>query len=398
MSGRRLSLRDRGWLPTETMRLTGPFAGLGTDGLTWALREWYAWCGPSRFTSRIDRDARRWRPASPAETAAASVLHVPPAGPEALLIRAAAEPLDGRPLMFVHDGAYVVFKASHATLDGGAANALLPELLRSATGGQPAFPGPYATRLPLARALVRHFGADPRRLALAARLPRPVQEQARGPVRPWQPAPAYLTVRSERGVPGRIRAWREATGSTASAASVVLAAIHSAFTQAGLPPAPGLTVLVNGRRYLGKRSWVPGNFASGQYLAPSDPSDPEQVDAAISSAVAAGRPLTSLALCDARELLSRASPQQPRDVPAEARPALSLSHQGRLTGYEDLPWSGPQRFGMFGTPGSPAGLTVSIAELGGALHLAAAFHASVFHPGQVRTALELVTTDPSTLV
>jgi hypothetical protein len=106
--------------------------------------------------------------------------------------------------------------------------------------------------------------------------------------------------------------------------------------------------------------------------------------------------LTMLALHNARALV-RPWPAPPPRVTTGARPHVTLTHLGRADAYARLPWDSPEqdrRLLSVALPAGPQSVTVAMEELGGALHVTATYHASVFDPDAVAAALQAVTKDP----
>lgn len=91
----------------------------------------------------------------------------------------------------------------------------------------------------------------------------------------------------------------------------------------------------------------------------------------------------------------------PAEAPAEPRPRLTFSNQGRHDVLADLPWAvGPaDRINQsVPTLSGPEGITLTTSEMGGVLHLEATFHASTYDPELIARALELVCNDPAALI
>jgi hypothetical protein len=317
-----------------------------------------------------------------------------------------AETLGDRSLRILVSGGFAGIRMTHAVGDGAVFNSLVPELFGAGAAGRaPVLAFSRPTRLPLARAVLRFFGRDPRRVVAMLTTPRPVRPDAPADVaqRPWRPEVCAHYVRSSDALPGQLRAWRDRYLPGVSGAAVLFAAACAAFEECGLASAdPGVVILIDARRYLSKSSTVDGNFAVGPYVVPADLRDPRAVQVVMDRALATGQALGVLA---GRDLFSRGRRGQETDRPdqvsTEARPRLALTHIGRLASYAGLPWSvGPADRTVLSapTPGAPADVTVSFAELAGVLHLNVVFHRSTFDEKAVRRAAELICTDPIGLV
>lgn len=408
---RRITARDRGWAGVESLRVFGPFRGITADGLCASLSRLHAQDPAMAALCRIDQAAMRWVPLSGADFAVYRHRLVAdaggtgdPADADTVTRLLIDEPLDERPMLLVVRGGYIGLKLSHVVGDGRVVNALLPELLHATAADRPPRPPfPAATRLPAVRAIARHFSRHPTGLAAAVRREQPPGPPPGEPTVDWKPAVEYCSVRSATALRAA-RAWRDAHAPGVSAASVLFAATTAALARCGLDPKPGMVVLVDARRYLPPGATVDGNFSWGQYLRPADPADPRQVYAALGGELAGGRPAMMIGLRAARLTLSRAAAAPhaaPRTVPARPRPALTLTHIGRLDPYRDLPWTGPAeewRNISVPTVSGPEAITVSFSELGSTLYVNASFHGSTFDPAPVRRAVELICADPAGLI
>jgi len=405
--GRRISVRDAGWLRYDHLRVIGPLVGVTTTTVRDALSTLHAMDPGNPAVCRVD--GHRWVPVDPARYRAALAGDVAEldagtgGGEPAVVLRGAlaAEPLGDRPVRVLLHRGFAGIRVSHAIGDGRVFSALVPRLFGAAIE-----PSPRPVRLPLLRAAVSYFGRDPRRVGALLRVPRPVLPEPgpHEPSRPWRPDPASHYARSTVDLLPRLREWRAARLPGVSTAAVLFAAARAAFEECGLAPDhPGLMVLMDARRYVPERfagGFVGGNFTAAQYLEPSDPRDPRAVHEAIGAAVAAGRPLTSLALRDLHGLRGRVAPVPDR-VRVNAAPRLTLTHVGRLDGFAGLPWACPPAGRVLmsaPTPGGTEGVTVSFAELDGAIHVNVTYHRSTFDEAAVRRAAELICADPVGLV
>jgi hypothetical protein len=414
MEPRRLSLRDRGWLGHEVLRVIGPLSGLSVARLREALVRLHR-ADPLRpALSRLDRVARHWVPLPSEEFAGwvrDLVLDCSPAAPATYGLAGLAgsdtdgdlaglrryllaHPMGDRPLLLGVRGDVLGMRLSHAAGDGRTASALLMELLlpgpvRRTTTGRHAF----------LRAAGRHFGRYPGRAlgALSHGRPPYLGLSSGGPDHSWAPDQACRYAYSPAGLVAELTRYRDRRLPGVSMAALLSAALPVALTRVGLHSArPGLTVLVDTRRFLPGSVPVEGNFTHAQYLRPADPTDPRAVDAVLRAELHSGRPLARLR--DARALLPGGSPGR-RAVPAPAvpRPELTVAHLNRFDPDGLLSWLGDGRHRRFASapdPASPAAVSVSFTELDGVLHASAGFHGSTFRPELVGAALDLLVTDP----
>jgi hypothetical protein len=428
----RMTVRDAGWLPHDQIRVIGPLTGVTPATVRESLLALHRSDPGHPALCRLDRGGGRWVALRPGDFAAlldgavtdgavtdgavtdgavtdgavtdggATKL----AG-DAEAVRGAlmAQEPDGRPLRVLVRGGFVGVRMSHAVGDGRVLNALLPHLL-----GVTVIEPLRRTRLPLARAAARWYGADPRRLRTMLTVPRPVLPgfPPGAPVRPWCPDPCSHYARSRDDLLPEVRAWRDRHLPGVSVAAVLFAATRAAFEECGLAPGhPGLMIQVDARRYLPPAAVVRGNFTAAQYVEPADARDPRAVHEALGAAIAAGRPLTTLALrhlralCDLRAARpGRRTAARPDTVRVDPLPVLTMTHHGRLD-YGGLPWACPpgDRVLMSApTTDGADGVTVSYLELAGALHVNVAYHRSTFDETAMRRVADLLCADPTGLV
>jgi hypothetical protein len=408
-----MSLRDRGWLPVDTVRAVGPLRGITAQAVREALIRLHHGYPHHRLVCQMDTQRYRWATLSGPEFAARAhgmVAEIDARGQspaDAACWRVVDEPLGDRPVFFAICGPFLAMKFSHALGDGRPSNAFLPEIINAAVENRAPVP-PFLTpvRLPLLRASLRHFGRHPGQLLHAVRVRRPpvMRAPADELMVAWKPQMAHCTARSTVTMLREWRAWRSANVPEASMASVEFAAIVAALERCGIgTDRPGFVTLIDARRYLAPNQTVDGNFSAGQFLTPQPLTDPRAVDRELKREIATGRTLALMAMRDAHFLLAPAHAAAPRQttVRTNPRPELTLTHIGRIDALSGIPWDGPQENRQslsLPTPGGPEAITISIAELFGALHLNATFHSSTFQPEAVGQALNLVCQDPISLL
>jgi hypothetical protein len=295
-------------------------------------------------------------------------------------------------------------KVSHALGDADPVNRALRAVVMAAWQGRAATPPPAATaKLALTRALVRHFGRDPRRLAAGVRVNRPPNNlplgEGQGVV--WAP---QLTVRSAAAL-AQLRTWRDAHAVGVSTAALTFAAFNAALLHSGLSSErPGAVMLADARRYLPAGASVGGNFCWGPYLTPDSLLDPRAISRALRAELTTGRIMTMMALRECRLALTGA-PGMPAPYPtrrrADPRPELTFGNQGRHDVLADLPWAADpdERINMSApTLSAPEGIVLSTSEMGETLHVDVTFHATTFDADLIGRAVNQVCHDPIGLI
>jgi hypothetical protein len=303
-----------------------------------------------------------------------------------------------RPVTFVVGPDFVAAVISHAIGDGTTNNATVPELIRAALGGATptglAAPG---VAHPLARATTRFFGGDPRRVAALLRSSRPVPADGPAAPAPVEPRlPRFISARSRPGYVSALRELRASRPTRVSTPSLLFAATTRLMRAEGVVDQQGTMVLVDCRRYLrGGPVW--GNFISGTYLSPADPSSPEDVNDAIREALATGRPLAALAVAAARTTLRGRTGT--RGSGGGAGAVLSLSHLGELQAYRDLPWcdgATERRYVAGNTSERVDRIAVNFSELDDALHVTATFDDRTYSEAAIGRVVAALCEDPRT--
>jgi hypothetical protein len=361
-----------------------------------------------RAVSRLDRSGARWEHMD-ADAFAAYVedavtdLGDGPVDADAMTRQLQAEPRGHHPVRILAGGGFVAMKIAHAYGDAGPVNTLLRELIRAAAEERAAqIPPQQRHPMALPAAWWRQFRAPDRwRDALAmARTP---HVEVIDP-RPWSAALTVQTARSAE-VLAKMRAWRDENAPGVTTSAITFAAFTAALGELGLDPdLSGATFLADARRYLGKDVHIDSNFCFGPYLRPVSLTDPPAIHGALKAELATGGMLTMMLLREAKLAVTGASGMPapyPAEAPAEPRPRLTFSNQGRHDVLADLPWAveAADRINQsVPTLSGPEGITLTTSEMGGVLHLEATFHASTYDPALIARALELVCADPATLI
>ncbi len=411
----RISVRDANWLSYDHLRVVGPFRDVDAAGVRQTLVAFHRRYPNHPLFSRVNRARRRWERMTPSDFAAMVDRTVvefvnqrsdepgPSSADPAESMRAnlLATPLEDVPMRLVVADGYVGIRMTHAIGDGRVFNAVLPEIIAAtAARREPRLPEARPTRLPLLRASLRFFGSSPGNVRRLLRVERPVLPGPVEPTRHWDPGTCSFYAHSDSGLVDGVRRWRDQSAPGVSATSLLFAATWAAFGEAGMnPDDSGIMILVDARRYLAKGALVDGNFTAAQYVRPRVPGNPRAIQDAMDAAIDAGRPLSTLALEDARLLRGGHGDRAPRRVSQTPRPQLTLTHVGRLPMYAALPWRTTERVMISApTPGGPEGVTISFAEVDGAIHINVSFHSSTFPEAQIRQIAAQICTDPLGLV
>ncbi|MCK9893713.1 hypothetical protein [Frankia sp. AgB32] len=443
---RPIALGDRVWRRTHIIGIIGPIDLPSPEQMRDVLFRLAAVAPGTRLLCTLEGNRSRWRrvpgprlaehidrmvrtlpgPVSGAEDASDLVEHT---------LRTLAEDL---PLRILLGRDHVLFEMSHLVGDGQQLDPIWAELLaRAADGGVPRWAGDSGPRLALPRAIAATFGRDAGRLARVVRDPQrravapparagtaaPARAGERGSTTPGGDITAAIdagptaTAAGADGVfatgladpgcvirrsgPDLLREVRAARGDRSagrSVAGILFAATWSAVEKAGLPtPPPGMWVLFDGRRYVPVPTRAKGNFVAGIFLEPEDPGDPAAISAAMREVIDSGRPVATMAAAAARQLVP--VPRQPSGSASAAAPAptLALNYLPRLSRIGELPWQGEvseRVLGLAPTPAEGGGMTVTLAELAGCLHVSATFDAALFDREAVRMMADLLCTDP----
>ncbi|MFI7598915.1 lipopolysaccharide biosynthesis protein [Actinoplanes sp. NPDC049681] len=409
MSSTSLTLRERAWLPLEYIRTVGPLTGVTAARLRAALIGLHAADPTHRAVSRLDRSGARWLHMD-ADAFAAYVqdavtdLGDGPADFDAMTRQLQAEPRAHHPVRILVGGGYVAMKVAHAYGDAGPVNTLLRELVRAAGEERAAVIAPSQRhRWALPKAWWKQFGTKPGRWKEGLSFARPPHPEESA-TRPWT---ANLTVETARSadVLAKMRVWRDEHAPGVTTSAITFAAFTAALQDLGLnPDMTGGTFLADARRYVDKGVSIDSNFCMGPYLTPPSLTDPQAIHTTLKAELATGRILTMMLLRETKLLVTGAPGMPdpyPGEAPAEPRPRLTFSNQGRHDVLADLPWAAEaaERVNQsVPTLNGPEGITLTTSEMGGVLHLEATFHASTYDPAVVARALQLVCTDPAALI
>ncbi|WP_163552701.1 hypothetical protein [Candidatus Frankia alpina] len=428
-----LSPRNRVWRRTAIVGVLGPMAIPRPDQLRDALYRLAAVAPGTPLLRALDPTGSYWRhvPADELDQHIGRMVRPLDAAPPDLdgvgtLVSARlADPPVGQPLRIFLGDEHVLVEMSHVLGDGSFINRVWSDLLSCARdGGVPELAAGAGPALPLARAFAATFGRHPGRLLGVVRSSRPqptagqptagqfgVGGSAAAAVQPSEdlarPAafgagvidPAFVYRQAGPELLRAVRRARAQGPAAPSTAAIMFAAAWSAAAKAGLPePAPGLWVLFDVRRYLPGPCVALGNFATGVYLEPADPGDPGAVTEAIRAVLANGRPVATMAVAAAKQLVPPAPPAPTSGTPA---PTLAVSFLTRNTGFESLPWH-PATDGRIlafaSTPGGPSGITVTMVEVAGSMHVSISFDGAVHDRKAVAVMAELLCTDLVSLV
>jgi hypothetical protein len=326
-----------------------------------------------------------------------------PADFDTMTRRLQSEPRADHPVRMLVGGGYVAMKVAHAYGDAGPVNTLLRELVRAAGEERAARIAPQSRpRAALPAAWWNQF-KSPSRWRDALKMARTPHVELVDP-RPWTAALTVQTARSA-DVLGKMRTWRDDHAPGVTTSAITFAAFAAALRELRLDPdLSGATFLADARRYLAEGVSIDSNFCFGPYLRPASLTDPAAIHAALKAELATGGMLTMMVLREGKLAVTGAPgypDPYPAEAPAEPRPRITFSNQGRHDVLADLPWAiEPSRRVNQSVPtlNGPEGITLTTSEMGGVLHLEATFHASTYDPAVVARALALVCTDPAGLI
>lgn len=407
---RRIPLRDRAWMPFHTVRAAGPIRTPTTGLVRELLIKLWSVDPEHPLLCRIDEERGRQYPVGAADLDAylSSVITEAPADADAVDLARLLQaiPLAGLPFMIAISDHAAAMRSAHVIGDTATANPWFFGLLRAAdpdraltmiTAGR-------SSRFPLAAALIKQFGRDPRGAvrALSHTLPLGPAGSATAElptVAAGVPELITETVGPDREV--RLREWRSEHAPKASVAALWMAASVRALRAEGIDPGDGVFTMMNGRRYLPDGAAVRGNFAAGPYLVPDDLADPGSLGAELASAAADGVPLVLLSAITARSVLRLGRPAR-MPIAGGSRPKINLSHFGSITD-DDLDWdvtdrvtdhNPSARYVVAAEPAGPNAITYVFARSPYGMHLSATAHQQCTDVPALRSALHRVAVDP----
>ncbi|WP_322768774.1 hypothetical protein [Frankia sp. Cr1] len=433
MTFMRMAGRDRAWIGRRHIMLAGPAEMPDVTAVRVAAEQLFTMKPDHRLFRRLDPSSTKWIPTPAGDIRRHCVATIVPmddpdqddlAGHIERLYTSAVPTL---PFQIYVGRRYAALSMAHCLGDGWLSTNAFPALLRAGLDGDPpvALTGDE-TALPLARALIRFYGRDPRRLLATVRDARssppksaapartgrmPAAAAGNAPSRPADAAPAVVARRSPGSTLADIRSWRDAHAPDSTSAAVLFAAARVAFDRCGLgPPAgAGVFTLIDNRRFLPADATVAGNFAVGLHMAPVNPVDPVAISRTLRQTVTSGRSLATLCLIAVRGYRQRLpAASLPTDAHSPAHPCLVLNHLGRVPRFEQLSWIGGSAGGDPGpdapqvysasTPGGSDVISVKFVELRGAVSVTATFHPSSFPRSAVAAAIDLLCAGPLDLL
>ncbi|HWB34713.1 MAG TPA: hypothetical protein VHA75_01685, partial [Rugosimonospora sp.] len=210
---RRMTLRQRAWLPYQSVRVFGPLPGLDVTALRAALVRLHAQDPADPAVCALDAARARWGVFDRAEFAArvpalAVAVRAASGAAEELAQAMIETRLGTRAAVLGAAGDYVGLAVNHAVGDGRTVMWLLARLLADATGPPRRH---HRHRAPLLRAATGFYLRDPRRIAHTLTLPHDRPAPAASSTRPWRPRPTSVSACSPAGLTGRLREYRDAT-------------------------------------------------------------------------------------------------------------------------------------------------------------------------------------------
>ncbi|MEJ7648526.1 MAG: hypothetical protein WKF57_05650 [Nakamurella sp.] len=383
MQHHRITLRDRGWTRFTTTRVIGPLTGLDPDRLKALLVAVHSRHPQTPALSLLDRRRGRTTAVGSQEFAAllpqwvqvverseVTPTGTPTAGDLARVISRLPE--TDLPLQVFCCAGVLGVRTCHALGDGAT---ITPIVLALAAGDESRLEAALVAPLrrgPVTTALLRHFGTHPGRLIAAARTVLPISAPGSDPAAAQRHGVALAETTIGAPVLTALRQQRDRSGTGASVAAVVMTEAIGALRDAGLRSA-GVNVMMDCRRYLGEAPAVPGNFATGPYLAVPDRLDATAFGTAMQRSLERGTPLLLLGLGVTLMTLRGGRPKPLASVRHDpVRPSIMLTHQGRpalastplVERSPQLPTSGPgvAPYVVAPTPSGPEGVTMGFLE------------------------------------
>ena len=401
MSTVKIGALDMMWANSRIISAIGPVDIGRTEEIAATVRALAVRGGPgTRFGLLPSTETRFWRYAP--ETFLGDVIALPACTAEdlpAMLTRRARMSSPVNAIDIALAGEYLIVDMCHGLgdahlvnrLNGVLGERLAPESLPEWSCGAP-------TTNPLGQAIARFYGSRPCRVGSILRnRHRAVSTPASdGEQVPWQRAPMMVASRSENAAIERLRRARDRTSANVSIASIIFAALASAVRSRGIGLQSSVNVVYDCRRYLPKGSQVFGNFVSGVDIVVPDPGDPLQLHRGIAEAASCGRPLAAL-LVNAKKFSSRYQRGQgyseARYAAVAPKAKLVFSHVGDV--FSGHKGDDTQRFGnCMNEPKDPEAIVFTITHRASEFDLSASFHANVFPPEVIQSALDDVVREP----
>ena len=403
---RRIPLRDRAWMPFHTVRAAGPIRPPSIDLVRDLLVQLWSADPQHPLLCRIDEQRGWQQPVSIDDLDAYLSSVVIEAQVDADAVGLArllqAVPLGGLPFVIVISDHAAAMRSAHVIGDTATANPWFFGLLRAAdperalsmiTAGR-------SSHFPLAAALIKEFGRDPRGAVRALRHALPLGPAGKSvPELPTVASgiPELINETAAPGLEADLRRWRAEHAPKASVAALWMAAAVRALRAEGIDPGHGVFTMMNGRRYLPEGAAVRGNFAAGPYLVPDDLGDPSSLGSELASAATDGVPLVLLTAITARSLFRLGRPGR-MPIGGGGNPKLNLSHFGSIAD-DDLDWDVTDRdpharYVVAAEPAGPNAITYVFARSPYGMHLSATAHQECIDVVALRSALHRVSTDP----
>lgn len=407
---------DRLWRDSVVVSAVGPVAVPDRAAAVAAFAALAA-CGPdARIGLRFDPSSRHhwlYRHDDLAEYAETCVVALEAGADDdvdALMSRLAAEYDHTVPVRIFLADRHVLTAVSHAIGDSRVILAIPPAIVAHACDGTiPEWARRRSDPNLLRAALRRTFGRPSAVGALLAerRATRATMEPAVSEESPnrveFRPRPVSISVPGPPGASRALRAWTGRNLPGAAHFATVLTAVEQALTEQGIDCAPGVHMMFDLHRYLPRGTRTGGNFVGGLDL-PTPVQDPRRITEVVTHAAKVGRPLAAVVVASLWSTVSRLPglrPRQSRWIPDKPSAQLALSYITAVRVDNDLPWlaEAPARmYWCLVDPAGPTAITLLVAMVGERLQLSACFHATVFDPDKVRSALRAAQDDPIGLV
>ncbi len=357
----------------------------------------------SRLCLEPSVESRSWRRVSVDASKVITVIDAPPGGTPSTalvpLVRALRTSDVAGGIRILCAGDQLVIDFCHGLGEVALVHLILDVLLGAVDPRDPNLLAPYRNRLPpLLRAGLHTFGTRPRRVPAVLKeyrqrttppAPRTRPASSR-PDHPFQSTATTRVVGLPSAAVAELRERRDAHLPGVSLVALSTQALWEAFADSGMAVDDSVTIPFDVRRYLRTGTSTLGPFTAGLDYTLGYGEGPRQLQVDMDRSAHSGRPVANLLVGTLKTRLGRCAVVEVQPV----RPRMRLLHSnvGTPENSGRWPFSDPRSGYMLvaSDPAGPEGVTVTSAAMSGNLWLTAEFHAGVFDPDQVETALGTV--------